>query len=166
VRTDWSLWRDLVGESPATAGTRQLERALSLVRGRPFDGVHPHRYSWADTLRQDMTRQIVDAAHELARRGLLAGRWHAADAATAVGLMIEPAWEPLWRLRIMAAHEAGNLAAAEEAVARLLAVTDALGGDLAPATQELLAAVDGGSASVRELCSQQVGCAGDRPLGG
>ncbi len=157
VRTDWSLWCDLVGDSPATASTRHLEEALRLVRGRPFEGVHPRRYAWADTLRQRMTTQIVDASYELARRGLLAGRWHGADTATAVGLLVEPAWEPLWRLRIMAAHEARNPSAVQEAVARLLAVTDALDSDLAPATLALLAAVAGDRGSVTALCAQEIG---------
>ena len=53
-----------------------------LVRGRPFDGVHPRRYAWADTLRQQMSAQIVDVAYELGRRRLLSGRWQAAEAAT------------------------------------------------------------------------------------
>ncbi len=142
VRTDWSWWLELVGTTAATAPTEDLESALALVRGRPFDGVHPRRYAWADALRQQMAEQIVDVAYEVARRRLLAGRWQATEAATAVGLMVEPAWEPLWRLRIMAAHEARNRPAVREAVARMLALTEAVGGDLDPATHRLLADVE------------------------
>jgi nucleoid-associated protein YgaU/DNA-binding SARP family transcriptional activator len=141
VGTDWRHWLDLVGDGALTAATEDLERALALVRGRPFDGVHPKRYAWADTLRQRMTHQIVDVSYEVARRRLTDGHWQSAERALAVGLMVEPAWEPLWRLRIMAAYEARNPVAVDEAIARLLAITDALGGDLEPTTLELLDAV-------------------------
>ncbi|MFZ0161047.1 MAG: hypothetical protein WAL50_18610 [Kineosporiaceae bacterium] len=145
VRTDWALWLDQVGEGALTASTGQLEAALTLVRGRPFDGVHPRRYTWAEPLRQQMITQIVDVSYELARRRLMEGRWQAAESAVVVGLMVEPAWEPLWRLRIMAAYEGRNPAAVREAVARLLAVTDALETDLDPSTLTLLEAVRGPS---------------------
>ncbi len=141
VRTDWALWCEQVGDGALTASTAQLEAALSLVRGRPFDGVHPRRYTWAEPLRQQMITQIVDVSYELGRRRVTEGRWQAAEAAVVVGLMVEPAWEPLWRLRIMAAYEGRNPPAVREAVARLLAVTDALEMDLDPSTLALLDAV-------------------------
>ncbi len=141
VRTDWALWCEQVSGGALAASTPQLEAALSLVRGRPFDGVHPRRYTWAEPLRQQMITQIVDVSYELGRRRVMEGRWQAAEAAVVVGLMVEPAWEPLWRLRIMAAHEGRNPAAVREAVARLLAVTDALEMDLDPSTLALLDAV-------------------------
>ncbi len=157
VRTDWALWQELVGDAVVTAATEDLDAALALVRGRPFEGVHPRRYAWADTLRQQMTAHIVDAAYELARRRLLSGRWQAAEAATVVGLMVEPAWEPLWRLRIMAAHEARNLSAVTEAVARMLVITDTVTGDLEPATLELLSALESRGEAVAALRSRVTG---------
>ncbi len=67
VRTDWELWCEQVGDGALTASTVQLEAALSLVRGRPFDGVHPRRYTWAEPLVREMITQIVDASYELGR---------------------------------------------------------------------------------------------------
>lgn len=141
VRTDWQLWLDLVAEGVQAASTENLEAALALVRGRPFDGVHPKRYTWADRIRRRMINDIVDVAYEVGRRRLTEGRCRATEAAVAVGLAVEPGWEPLWRLRILAAHEAGNRAAVIEAIDRLLAITEALGSDLEPETLALLEAV-------------------------
>jgi hypothetical protein len=85
-----------------------------------------------------MTAEIVEAAYELGRRRLMANDCRGVEAAVVVALAIEPALEHLWRLRILAAHHSGDTAAFEEAKARLLAVTDELGLELEPETNELL----------------------------
>lgn len=141
VRSDWDVWGELLEGGPVRASTERLEEALRLVRGRPFDGVHPRRYAWAEPVRQRMIAEIVDASYELARRRLWDGRWRAAEAAVVTGLMIEPAQERLWRMRILAAHESRDVAARQEAVDRLLAITDELGGDLEPETAAMLDAL-------------------------
>ncbi|MCZ2814469.1 hypothetical protein O2W15_23810 [Modestobacter sp. VKM Ac-2979] len=56
-----------------------------------------------------------------------------------VGLTVEPGLERLARIRILAAHSAGNQAEEEKAIAQLLAVADDLGGDLEEQTEKLLA---------------------------
>ncbi|GAA1435915.1 LysM peptidoglycan-binding domain-containing protein [Microlunatus lacustris] len=141
VKTDWQLWQDLLPNGPTRAATEHLEQALKLIRGRPFDGVHPRRYAWAEPARQRMISDIVDASYELARRRLMQGRWRAAEEAIVIGLAIEPVLERLWRLRILAAHESRNTAATKEAIDRLLAITDELGGDLETETENLLTAM-------------------------
>jgi DNA-binding SARP family transcriptional activator len=141
VTTDWGTWTGLLAGGVLTASTERLEAALGLVRGRPFDGAHPRRYGWAEPLRQQMVSEIVDASYELARRRLMDGRWRAAEAAVVTGLAIDPALERLWRLRILAAHESRDPAAEREAIERMLAITDDLGGDLEPETAALLAAL-------------------------
>lgn len=141
VRCDWGLWTELLPGGPMRAATEHLEQALQLVHGRPFDGAHPRRYAWAEPIRQRMISEIVDASYELARRRLMQGRWRAVEQAVVIGLALEPALERLWRLRILAAHESRNTAATKEAIDRLLAVTDELGGDLEPETENLLEAV-------------------------
>ena len=95
-------------------------------------------------LRQRMISEIVDASYELARRRLMEGRYRAAEAAVVTGLAIEPGLERLWRIRITAAHHARDAAAEREAIDRMLAITDQLGGDLEPATADLLAALHNG----------------------
>lgn len=138
VTSDWDRWHDLLPAGPAAAPTESLEQALSLVRGRPFDGVRSRRYAWAETLKQQMISAIVDAAYELARRRLMEGQWRAAEAAVVTGLSVEPGMERLWRARILAAYAGGNQVALQEAVDRLLAIAGDLGGDLEQPTEDLL----------------------------
>ncbi|PSL01385.1 LysM domain-containing protein [Haloactinopolyspora alba] len=138
VSTDWDLWMHLVGANPVVAGTDQLLRALELVRGQPFTGVNPRRYAWAENIKQDMISAIVDAAHELARRGLEAGDAHLARKAATIGLQVEPGMEVLWRDRIKAEHMAGNRAGITDAVARVTAISDDLGDELEQATVNLI----------------------------
>ena len=142
VRTDWDDWRALLPDGPLQASTENLERALTLVRGRPFQGVHRSRYAWAEPLRQQMIDQIVDAAHELARRRAHDGDWRAAEAAVLVGLTIDPALERLWRVRILAAHATSPTTTGSEAIERMLTITNDLGGDLEPETEALLSAIE------------------------
>ncbi|WP_081599723.1 LysM peptidoglycan-binding domain-containing protein [Cellulosimicrobium cellulans] len=141
VTTDVDAWDDLLHNAPASASTEDLEAALKLVRGIPFEGTHRKRYAWAEPVKQRLISEIVDASSELARRRLLEGRWRAAEQAVVVGLRIEPAQENLWRLRILAAHESRNQAAEAEAIDRLLTITEQLECDLEPETEHLLAAL-------------------------
>ncbi len=141
VRTDVDQWHELVAGDPLRASSENLEAALRLVRGRPFEGHHPRYYGWSEPIAQRLISEIVDAAYELSRRRLMEGRWRAAEAAIVVGLSIEPAQERLWRLRILAAHESRNAAAEREAVDRLLTITEELECDLEPETEQLLGAL-------------------------
>jgi DNA-binding SARP family transcriptional activator len=145
VRTDWDDWRALLPNGPLRAPADDLEGALSLVRGRPFDGAHPRRYAWAEPIRRTMIDQIVDAAHELARHHAREGNWRGAEDAVVIGLALDPALERLWRVRILAAHANDANTAAAESIDRMLTVTDDLGGDLEPETEDLLAAIRQGA---------------------
>ena len=138
VLSDWAVWTQLLPQGPLKAGSEALEQALGLVRGRPFQGVHRRRYAWAEPIAQRMIAEIVDASYELARRRLMEQRPQAAEAALVTGLAIMPGLERLWRLRILAAHEARDVVAVREAVDRMLVITDQLGGDLEPQTFRLL----------------------------
>src|SRR5690606_19638864 len=109
VRTDWHLWCDLVGDDPREASSSSLDYALRLIRGRPFEGVKPGTYAWAQPLISEMLAQIEDCADEVGRRRLGEGRWLAAERAASVGLMCEPVSERLYRTQIRAAYAAGNL---------------------------------------------------------
>lgn len=141
VTTDADEWNTLLDQDPVNATTENLEAALRLVRGIPFEGTHRRRYAWAEPIKQQLISEIVDASSELARRRLMEGRWRAAEQAVVVGLRIEPAQENLWRLRILAAHESRNPAAEAEAIERLLTITEQLECDLEPETEQLLAAL-------------------------
>ena len=139
VTTDWQQWQQLLPEGPVGAPAAALEAALQLVRGTPIGGVKARRYAWAEQTRQEMIAAIVDASYELARRRLMEGRWRDATHAAVIGLTVEPGLERLARIRILAAHSAGNKAEEERAVAQLLAVAEDLGGDLEDQTEKLLA---------------------------
>jgi DNA-binding SARP family transcriptional activator len=141
VTTDAGDWDHLLDHDPLNAPTERLEGALALVRGIPFEGTHRKRYAWAESIRQRLISEIVDASYELGRRRLMEGRWRGAEEAVVVGLRIEPAQENLWRLRILAAHESRNPAAEAEAIERLLTITEQLECDLEPETEQLLAAL-------------------------
>lgn len=146
VTSDVAIWDRLVAGNAAQAATEALEEAFQLIRGIPFEGVDfRRRYAWAEPLQQRLIGDIVDVAHELGRRRLLAGRWRAAEEAIVVGLRIEPAQESLWRMRILAAHESGNRAAVTEAIDRLLAIMDKLECELEAETVDLLNELQGRS---------------------
>jgi len=138
VTTDWDQWSELLPNGASGAPTERLDQALHLVRGRPFQDVKPRTYAWAETLMQEMIAAIVDVAHELGNRRLIAGRWRDATQSAVKGLSVEPGMERLWRIRILAEHSAGNIAAVEDAIDRLLTITGKLGGDLEDATEQLL----------------------------
>lgn len=151
VTTDWDQWQRLLPAGVKDASTTALEEALQLVRGRPFGGVRARRYAWAENLRQEMLFAILDATHELAHRRLMDGRWRAAGSAAALGLSIEPAYERLWRIRILAAHASGHPDAVTQAVDGLLATAEAWGGDLDEETETLLASLDDAPPNIEQL---------------
>lgn len=141
VQTDWHQFTDLVGDI-ASASTENLERALDLVRGRPFKGVPVRRYAWAEMIRHRMVAAISDASYELGHRRLFASNWAGVEEAVSTGIEVDPGAERLWRLRILAAHQGGNQAAFQEAVERVETFSEELGIGLDPETEELLQALE------------------------
>ena len=65
MTTDWAAFTQYVSaarERASDEALRHLEAALDLVRGRPFLGVDPSRYAWAERPLQEMVSSITDAA--------------------------------------------------------------------------------------------------------
>ena len=93
------------------------------------------------TGQQSIVSLIVDTAYELARRRYMESRWTGAAQAAALGVLLDPGNEQLWRLRIHAAHSAGNAAQVDEAVQRMHERITELGFDLEDETVELVAAI-------------------------
>lgn len=116
-------------------------KAIDLVRGIPFAQRPRRRYAWAEPVQQEMLAVIVDAIYELAHRRFMAGEWQAAEQNLVAGLALEPGIERLWRLRILAAHQSRSRDREERAIEQLLDITDGLGSDLEPKTEDLLAAL-------------------------
>ncbi|GAB1820295.1 hypothetical protein [Herbidospora sp. RD11066] len=138
VRTDWSMFQDLVRRGDPIS----LEKALRLVRGPLLNARPPGRYAWlaADPLEFDITASVADAAHRLCESRLYRGDAEAAIAAARAGLLLAADDEGLWRDLLRAAHATGE-------PSRLRAVVDGLhrraashpyGGGMAPETEALI----------------------------
>jgi DNA-binding SARP family transcriptional activator len=123
VGLDWARFQALAerGYAAGEGGVEDLRRALELVRGRPFEGVKPRSYGWAQLDQVPvMESAIVDAADHLAEL-LLRGRDHAgAQWAARQGIAGAPYDERLYRRLMLAADAVGNPAGVESAMDELL----------------------------------------------
>ncbi|GAA3386438.1 LysM peptidoglycan-binding domain-containing protein [Streptomyces racemochromogenes] len=120
VTSDWAEFKILASRGLAAgpgAGTADLEAAMALVRGRPFEG---RTLPWADPVIQEMLSRITDTAHTLAR-------WHtdgdtpdldAARRTVQQALEIEETSEVLYRDLLHIETAAGNHTAVRKVVAR------------------------------------------------
>ena len=68
VTTDWHDFLTLArrGLTAGDAGLPDLQAAMRLVRGRPFTGIDPRDYTWAEPDIQEMISTIEDVAAALA----------------------------------------------------------------------------------------------------
>ncbi|MFD3328602.1 LysM peptidoglycan-binding domain-containing protein [Streptomyces sp. NPDC058701] len=121
VTSDWDAFKRLASRGLAAGpqdGIADLESAMALVRGKPFDG---RILPWAEPVIQEMLSRITDTAHTLAR-------WHtdgeapdldAARRAVLHALEVEETSEVLYRDLLNIEWAADNLAAIRRTVARL-----------------------------------------------
>jgi LysM repeat protein len=94
LRSDWDVWRELVGDDVTLTTTATLLRALRLVTGAPLSDLPANQYAWAEPLREEMLGSVLDAAHELAARAGISGDPAVAARATEVQeLLGQPAAE-------------------------------------------------------------------------
>ncbi|MDG9709723.1 LysM peptidoglycan-binding domain-containing protein [Streptomyces sp. DH10] len=140
VRCDWTRFLQLVERALplGPAGLTDLERALTLVRGRPFGG---KPLPWAEPYQQEMITRIIDVAHTVATYRTPAGPHHdlsAARQAVATGLDVDDTAELLYRdwCRIEAA--AGNRQGLHTAITRVQQVNRALDCSLETETEQLI----------------------------
>ena len=141
VRTDWHRFSRLVerGIDTCNAGDPDdLERALRLVRGRPFEGRQRKRYLWAEYLMSTMCESIVDVAHTLAVHYTQTARIADARRVIEHALSIEPASELLFRDLMRAEARIGNTAGIHAAEDRLDAINADLGLARETETDQLL----------------------------
>lgn len=145
LTNDWDTFNNLRGPDPTQTPLQDLRQALSLVRGAPFSRtregrtrVRANRYTWADTITQEMTSSIIDVACETARRALLEGRPKlAADAAT-TGLQVNRDDERIWRYAIRAAAQMGEATLVDQLIRDLTNHLTDLEVDPQPETNDLL----------------------------
>jgi hypothetical protein len=140
VRCDWTRFLQLVEHALPTgpAGLPDLERALSLVRGRPFGGAP---LPWAEPYQQEMTTRIVDVAHTVATYRTTPGPHrdlNAARQAVATGLDVDNTAELLYRDWCRLEHTAGNRQGLHTAITRIQQVNRELDCSLETETTQLI----------------------------
>ncbi|GAA2694121.1 bacterial transcriptional activator domain-containing protein [Streptomyces lunalinharesii] len=143
VTNDWARFQDLARTGLTRHdedGDLALRRALALVRGRPFTGIDPQRYAWAEPIIQEMVSAIVDVAYELAERRREAGDVSSALWAARRGLLAAEESEILHRQVFLAHHTAGDIEALRDAAAHLARINEQLlgGVDMEAETVALL----------------------------
>ncbi|MFE7215706.1 hypothetical protein ACFU93_38565 [Streptomyces sp. NPDC057611] len=140
VRCDWTRFLQLVERALplGPAGLSDLEKALTLVRGKPFGG---RPLAWAEPYQQEMITRIIDVAHTVATYRIPTGPHHdlnAARQAVAAGLDVDDTAELLYRdwMRLEAAR--GNRSGLHTAITRVQQVNRALDCSLEMETAELI----------------------------
>jgi hypothetical protein len=143
VLVDWNLLRRLRrrGEARGHDGTEDLRQALRLVRGRPFANTRAGRYAWLvlDDLNLTIAHAVVDVAHDLAIRLLVAGDPAAARWAAEQAQLADDADDRPFCDLMTAAHAEGKTAEVRGLLNRLMRLHEAdVEEDLPPATFELV----------------------------
>ncbi|MEU9062439.1 LysM peptidoglycan-binding domain-containing protein [Streptomyces sp. NPDC048430] len=143
VTCDWTQFQHFARTGLARHdedGDLALRRALALVRGRPFTGIAPQRYAWAEPVIQEMVSALVDVAYELSTRRREGNDIPGALWAARRGLLAAEESEMLHRQLFLAHHAAGDLDALREAATHLTRINEQLlgGVDMEAETAELL----------------------------
>jgi hypothetical protein len=92
VTCDWHEFVALShrGFAAGVEGIPDLEAALALVHGRPFLGIDPGRYTWAEPHIQEMIAAVCDVAHLVSQASADREHWRAAQKAACIGLLVDP----------------------------------------------------------------------------
>ncbi|MFE2566141.1 hypothetical protein [Streptomyces mirabilis] len=140
VRCDWTRFLQLAERALplGPAGLPDLERALALVRGRPFGG---RPLPWAEPYQQEMITRIIDVTHTVATYRTPAGPHHdlsAARQAVATGLDVDDAAELLYRDWMRIETAARNRQGLHTAITRVQQVNRALDCSLEIETEQLI----------------------------
>lgn len=121
VRCDWTRFKDLAERALAHGPTavQDLERALVLVRGKPF-GERP--LAWAEPHQQEMITRIIDVVHTIASWRIQSGQRNdlsAARQAVCLGLEVDDSAELLYRDLLRIEHALGNRSGLHTVIARV-----------------------------------------------
>ncbi len=116
VGTDW----DLLCRLAAGPDPRQWWRGLSLVRGRPFEGLRSPDWTVLEGVAATVEDGVVDLAVRLAEHHLGEGDGRRAARAARRALLASPYDERLYRILLRAADQEGNPAGVESAMADLV----------------------------------------------
>jgi hypothetical protein len=140
VRCDWSRFLHLAERALplGPAGLPDLEKALMLVRGKPFGG---KPLPWAEPLAQEMTTRIIDIAHTVATYRTPVGPHqdlNAARQAVVTGLEADDAAELIYRDWLRLEATAGNRSGLHTAISRIQQINRALDCSPEPETEQLI----------------------------
>ncbi|MFD6280778.1 bacterial transcriptional activator domain-containing protein [Streptomyces sp. NPDC060209] len=139
-RSDWDRFQKLATRALAAGpdtGIPDLENALGLVRGKPFEG---QDYPWADSIQQEIISRVVDVAHTLAA-WLTEGDDPDMDAARHAvlrGLDIDETSEVFYRDWMRIEWATGNPSGVRKAIARLQQVARSYDISLEPLTEQII----------------------------
>ncbi|MGW2890599.1 LysM peptidoglycan-binding domain-containing protein [Streptomyces griseoruber] len=152
VRCDWTRFLQLVERALplGPSGLPDLEKALTLVRGKPFGG---RPLPWAEPYQQEMITRIVDVAHTVATYRIPAGPHHdlnAARRAVSTGLDVDDSAELLYRDWMRLEATRGNRSGLHTAITRVQQVNRALDCSLEMETTQLIDELLNGSGTVRK----------------
>ncbi|MEU6370307.1 hypothetical protein ABZ876_32445 [Streptomyces sp. NPDC046931] len=153
VRCDWTRFLQLVEHALplGPSGLTDLEKALALVRGKPFGG---RPLPWAEPHAQEMITRIIDVAHTVATHRIPQGPHHnlnAARHAVATGLDADPTAELLYRDWMRIEHAAGNRQGLHTAITRVQQINRDLDCSLETETTQLInELLNGPSTAVRK----------------
>lgn len=134
VTSDVQQLRLLTGAGVNRISEPGLVAVLDLVRGDLLADAAPGQWYWAEELRSDVTATLRDAGLVLVDRALARSDVDLARWAAERALAVAPDDELLLCARVRTEHTAGNRAAVERLVARLVQQARMLGVDLLPET--------------------------------
>jgi hypothetical protein len=141
---DWQLFERLVARAGTRHGAdriRDLRKALSLVRGKPFESIPPGRYGWlaGRNLEEHMTAVIIDTAHSLAGDLLAAGEAGAARDVARTAQTVDRHDERAWRDLLRAEAALGRPRKVREHVRSMMRMLDVeVPDELMPETAQLI----------------------------
>jgi DNA-binding SARP family transcriptional activator len=132
ITTDWHRFRQLASLARNASSDEAIEfyrEAMTLVRGAPFADVPKGTYHWVhgDGLLFAIETDVAEAAEHFCEILLEQGERRLADWAARQGLKVTPHRENLYRLRMKAAHAAGDQDAIERVYRDLRLTLRALG---------------------------------------
>lgn len=135
VTTDWRRFEVLA----ASNDPPRLAEALSLVRGRPFEGLRNAEWTVLEGFVAAIEERVAEVAGRIADAALADGDPRAASAAARRGLLVSPYDERLFRRLLTCVDAEGHPAGIERVMAELLGL---LSGEVAvgrPAALDLAA---------------------------
>lgn len=145
VGLDWERVEQLVTEAKSAEGVDEaayLDAALSLVEGHVAVDARPDHYAWLlrePTIYTLIETTIVDAAHRRGELALAAGNVDKAKWAAEKGLAIVDGQEAMYRMKMQAAADAGDVDAINAAYREAQRAAESYGYDdeVQPETQDL-----------------------------